>query len=124
MSCGVCETAETYGLGVDAYIDRIPLKAEDMSPWEIWISESQERMLLAVPPENLEKVLEIFSDEQVDATVLGEYNESRHAKLFYHGEEIADLVLETLFNPPKLTRKTDWIPPELVDPELPMAQRP
>ena len=120
LSCGVCETAERYGLGVDAYIDRIPLKAEDMAPWEIWISESQERMLLAVSSENLEKVLKIFSYEQVEATVLGQYNESKHAKLFYQDEEVADLVLETLFNPPKLMRETNWAPPELVDPELPM----
>ncbi|MCJ7731415.1 AIR synthase-related protein, partial [Candidatus Bathyarchaeota archaeon] len=84
LSCGVCETAERYGLGVDAYIDRVPLKAEDMAPWELWISESQERMLLAVPAENLEKVLQIFGDEQVEATVLGQYNDSRHAKIFYN----------------------------------------
>lgn len=122
LSCGVCETAERYGLGVDAYIDRVPLKADDMAPWEIWISESQERMLLAVPPENLEKVLGIFSDEQVEATVLGQYNESNHAKLFYHDEEVGNLVLDTLFNPPKLMRETNWTPPTLVDPELPMPE--
>ncbi len=118
LSCGVCETADRYGLGVDAYIDRIPLKAEDMAPWEIWISESQERMLLAVPPENLDKVIEIFSDEQVEATVLGQYNESRHAKLFYNDEQVGDLVLESLFNPPKLHRSTSWNPPAMSDPEV------
>ncbi|MFC1803414.1 phosphoribosylformylglycinamidine synthase subunit PurL [Thermoproteota archaeon] len=119
ISCGICETADRYGLGVDAYIDRVPLKAEDMDPWEIWISESQERMLLAVPPENLEKVIQIFQDEQVEATVLGQYNDSRHAKLFYKGEQVGDLVLESLFNPPKLKRKTNWKPTKLTDPEIP-----
>ena len=122
LSCGVCETAERYKLGVDAFIDRVPLKADDMAPWEIWISESQERMLLAVPPENLEKVLQIFSDEQVEAIVLGQYNDSRHAKIFYNDVEIADLVLESLFNPPKLNRKTDWTPPELSDPLIEMPE--
>ena len=57
LSCGVCETADKYNLGVEVDLNKIPLKAENMAPWEIWISESQERMLLAVPPENLEKVL-------------------------------------------------------------------
>ena len=118
LSCGVCETADRYGLGVEAYLDRVPLKAEDMAPWEIWISESQERMLLAVPPENLDSVLEIFGDEQVEATVLGQYNESRHAKLFYNDEQVGDLVLESLFNPPKLHRSTNWKPPVLSDPEI------
>ncbi|MCW4049165.1 MAG: phosphoribosylformylglycinamidine synthase subunit PurL [Candidatus Bathyarchaeota archaeon] len=119
LSCGVCETAETYGLGVEAYLDRIPLKAEDMAPWEIWISESQERMLLAVPPENLSKVLKIFEDEQVETTVLGEYNESGIATLYFHGEIIGKLVLQDLFNPPKLNRETNWSPPKLEEPVIP-----
>jgi phosphoribosylformylglycinamidine synthase II len=122
LSCGVCETANKYSLGVDAYLDRVPLKADDMAPWEIWISESQERMLLAVPPENLEKVLQIFSDEQVETTVLGRYNESGHARLFYKDEKVGDLVLEALFNPPKLTRETRWAPPELTDPLIEMPE--
>ncbi|TFH18847.1 phosphoribosylformylglycinamidine synthase subunit PurL [Candidatus Bathyarchaeota archaeon] len=122
LSCGVCETAERYGLGVDAYINRVPLKAEDMAPWELWISESQERMLLAVPAENLEKVLQIFGDEQVEATVLGQYNESRHAKIFYKDVQVADLVLESLFNPPRLMRKTSWKPSALMDPEMEMPE--
>ena len=118
LSCGVCETAETYGLGVDAHIDRVPRKADGMDPWEIWISESQERMLLAVPPENLDKVLELFKAEQVEATVLGTYNESGVARLFYEGELLGKLVLNTLFNPPKIERSTDWTPPHLTDPEI------
>ncbi|MBD3172134.1 phosphoribosylformylglycinamidine synthase subunit PurL, partial [Candidatus Bathyarchaeota archaeon] len=116
ISCGVCETADRYGLGVEVYLDRIPLKASDMAPWEIWISESQERMLLAVPPDNLEEVLQIFSDEQVEATVLGKYNETRHADLFYNGENVGRLVLESLFNPPRLQRSISWKPEHRSDP--------
>ncbi|MBT7347025.1 phosphoribosylformylglycinamidine synthase subunit PurL [Candidatus Bathyarchaeota archaeon] len=119
LSCGVCETADTYGLGVDAYLDRVQLKAEDIAPWEIWISESQERMLMAVPPENLEKVKAIFDAEQVEVTVLGTYNESRHAKIYYQDELVGDLVLESLFNPPKLHRTTNWKPEVMLDPEIP-----
>lgn len=120
ISCGVCETADKYGLGVEVYLDRIPLKASDMAPWEIWISESQERMLLAVPPDNLEEVLQIFSDEQVEATVLGKYNETRHADLFYNGENVGRLVLESLFNPPRLQRSISWKPEHRSDPEIPI----
>ncbi len=119
LSCGVCETADRYGLGVEVHLDRIPLKAEDMAPWEIWISESQERMLLAVPPENLEKVLEIFGDEQVEATVLGVYDDSGIARLKYNDVEVGNIVLEALFNPPRLERETSWVPAEKVDPETP-----
>ena len=119
LSCGVCETADCYGLGVDVHLDRVPLKATDMAPWEIWISESQERMLLAVPPENLDEVLRIFEDEQVETTVLGDYTESGRAMLYFDGVLVAQLELEKLFNPPKLERTTNWSPPELEEPQIP-----
>jgi phosphoribosylformylglycinamidine synthase len=118
LSCGVCETANRYGLGVEVYLDRVPLKATDMAPWEIWISESQERMLLAVPPKNAKRVLEIFRDEQVEAAILGEYNRSGIARLRFGEHIIAELSLEHLFNPPKLVMSTDWIPPILEDPKV------
>jgi phosphoribosylformylglycinamidine synthase len=119
LSCGVCETAERYGLGVEVHLDRVPLKAAEMAPWEIWISESQERMLLAVPPENLDRVLQIFGDEQVEATVLGRYDDTGLAKIHYRGQLIGNLVLEALFNPPKVERETSWKPPKLTDPIMP-----
>jgi len=119
LSCGVCETADRYGLGVDAHLDRVPLKATDMAPWEIWISESQERMLLAVPSENLDEVLRIFEDEQVETTVLGDYTESGRAMLYFDGVLVAQLELEKLFNPPKIERTTNWSPPELEEPLIP-----
>ena len=119
LSCGVCETADRYGLGVEVHLDRVPLKAAEMAPWEIWISESQERMLLAVHPDNLERVLQIFGDEQVEATVLGQYNETRLARIHFMGEEIGNIVLESLFNPPRVERETNWAPPKLEEPQVP-----
>jgi phosphoribosylformylglycinamidine synthase len=119
LSCGVCETADTYGLGVEAHLDRVPLKATDMAPWEIWISESQERMLLAIPLENLEEVVSIFEDEQVETTVLGMYTETGLAVLYYKGVVIGELELRPLFDPPTLERTTNWTPPMLEEPEIP-----
>jgi phosphoribosylformylglycinamidine synthase len=118
LSCGVCETANQYGLGVEVHLDRIPLKATDMAPWEIWISESQERMLLAVPPKNLEEVRRLFEDEQVEVTVLGRYNPDGKARLNFNGVLIAELELDKLFNPPKLERTTNWTPPDLDEPNI------
>jgi len=118
LSCGVCETADSYGLGVEVHLDRVPLKATDMAPWEIWISESQERMLLAVPSKNLEEVLGIFEDEQVETTVLGSYTETGRAKLYFRDTLIAQLDLESLFNPPKIERTTNWVPPEREEPKI------
>jgi phosphoribosylformylglycinamidine synthase len=116
LSCGVCETAEKYGLGVDVDLDKIPLKASNMAPWEIWISESQERMLLVVPPENLDRVLKIFRDEQTEANAIGRYNDSGVAKLTYRGVKVADIDLKSLFNPPKTTRRAEWTDPKLEEP--------
>ncbi len=116
LSCGVCETADKYDLGIDVDLDRIPLKASDMAPWEIWISESQERMLLVVPPKNLEKVLRIFGDEQTEANAIGRYNGSGIAKLTYKGIPVANIDLKSLFNPPKTTRTAKWSDPRLLEP--------
>jgi phosphoribosylformylglycinamidine synthase len=119
LSCGVCETADTYGLGVEAHLDRVPLKAMDMAPWEIWVSESQERMLLAVPPGNLDEVVSIFEDEQVKTTVLGSYTGTGKAVIFFQGVIVAEMELGSLFDPPKLERTTNWIPPTLEEPDIP-----
>ncbi|HIH89363.1 TPA: phosphoribosylformylglycinamidine synthase subunit PurL, partial [Candidatus Bathyarchaeota archaeon] len=118
LSCGVCETAEKYGLGIDVDLDKIPLKAAKMAPWEIWISESQERMLLVVPAENLERVLKIFRDEQTEANEIGRYNGSGVAKLTYKGVNVADIQLKSLFNPPKTTRRAEWRDPKLEEPKF------
>lgn len=118
LSCGVCETAEKYGLGIDVDLDKIPLKASNMAPWEIWISESQERMLLVVPSENLDRVLKIFRDEQTEANAIGRYNDSGLAKLTYRGVKVADIHLKSLFNPPKTTRKAEWADPKLKEPKF------
>jgi len=120
LSCGVCETANTYGLGVEAHLDRVSLKATDMAPWEIWISESQERMLLAVPQGNLDEVISLFEDEQVETTILGEYTETGLAVIYYKGHVVGELELGSLFDPPKLERTTNWAPPVLEEPIIPV----
>ncbi|MGD0803185.1 MAG: phosphoribosylformylglycinamidine synthase subunit PurL [Candidatus Bathyarchaeia archaeon] len=116
LSCGVCETADKYDLGIDVDLDKIPLKAVNMAPWEIWISESQERMLLVVPPKNLERVLKIFRDEQTEANAIGRYNDSGVARLTYKGVLVANIDLKSLFNPPKTTRIATWSDPKLMEP--------
>lgn len=118
ISCAVCETADRFMLGAEVQLDKVPLKYSRMVPWEIWISESQERMLLSVPAENVERVLQIFEDEQVETTVLGKYLENRLVKVYYGDELVAELDLEDLFNPPRLRRKTSWKPQKIDDPNF------
>jgi len=116
LSCAVCETADRYGLGADIQLDKVPLKYPEMAPWEIWISESQERMCLAVPPQNLDRALQIFADEQVEATPIGRCTELNVVKVFYRGAPVAELDLDDLFRPPRVRRSTSWRPPRLEEP--------
>ena len=122
LSCAVCETAHRYGLGAEVWLERVPLKYPKMAPWEIWVSESQERMLLAVPPENLERVLEIFQSEQTEAAPIGRYREGRVVEVYYRGVRVAQIDLESLFKPPRVRRRTTWRPPTLEEPSFPMPK--
>ncbi|MCS7138980.1 MAG: phosphoribosylformylglycinamidine synthase subunit PurL [Crenarchaeota archaeon] len=105
LSCAAGEMAYRSGLGIDIDLDKVPLKAPDMAPWEIWISESQERMLLSVPEKSLERVIEIFREEDVEASVIGRFVGTGRIRVFSKGLIVCDLDLEFLFNPPKVIRR-------------------
>ncbi len=83
-------------LGVNVSLERVPLKYKGLSPREIWISESQERMILAVPQQYLEQVTNIFQEEGVEATAIGEFNQDRRLVLTYRGEEVCNLGMKFL----------------------------
>jgi len=92
--------AKRSGCGVKVWLERVPLKYAGMAPWEIWISESQERMLLSVPEENVGKVLEIFEDEEVEAVPVGVFSDGGFVEVFWEDVRIVDLDLDFLFSPP------------------------
>ena len=120
LSCAVCEMAERYGLGAEVSLERVPLKYPDMAPWEIWVSESQERMLLGVPTGNVDRVLRIFEDEQVEATEIGRFTAGNIVRLHFNGELVARLDMEDLFKPPRIERSTSWKPTPHKEPIFPM----
>jgi phosphoribosylformylglycinamidine synthase II len=101
LSSAVGETAEKFGCGATVALDKVPLKYQELAPWEVYISESQERMLLIVPPEKLEKVLEIFEKEDVEATAIGKLTRETRLQLSYRGEIVADMEMRFLFEPPE-----------------------
>ncbi len=119
LSCAVCEMADRYGLGAKVDLGKVLLKYPEMVPWEIWVSESQERMLLAIPPRNVDRVLQIFNDEQVEAIVIGSFTDEKVVQVHYEGEVVAELELEGLFKPPRVRRSTSWKPPKLEEPTYP-----
>ncbi len=93
LSSCVGEMALDAGLGAKVDLENVPLKEDDMEPWEIWISESQERMMLAVRPENLDAVLHIFEKWDVLATPIGWVVEGNRIVVRYEGETVIDLDL-------------------------------
>src|SRR2546427_625061 len=70
LSCVIGEMALAGGFGSEVDLERVPLKEEGLAPWEIWVSESQERMMLAVRPENVDAGLRIFNLYDVPAVVI------------------------------------------------------
>lgn len=118
LSSAIGETAKKSGCGCRVYLDRAPLKHPRMEPWEIWTSESQERMLICVPPDNLQQVVKIFEDEEVEATPIGEFIPEKKLYVYYKDELVGELSLDFMFNVPRIMRKATWKPRNLHEPRL------
>lgn len=97
LSSAIGETADKFNCGTIIYLQKVPLKYKGLTPWEIYISESQERMLLIIPPKNLEKTLEVFSKEEVEATAIGKLTPDHHLRVYFQKEEIANLDISFIF---------------------------
>ena len=112
--------------GVHVYLDRVPLKYTGLSYTEIWISESQERMVLAVPPNSVEELLNLFVSKDVEATVIGEFTNDRRLQLFHQGSLICDLDMQFLHHGrPQLRAEAAeavWQRPEYAEPDFTYPQ--
>ena len=118
LSCATGEMAHRSHCGVHIELEKVLLKYPSMSPWEIYISESQERMLLSVPRKNLGKVLGIFENEEVEATPIGRFTKGNILKVYYSRHAVADLDLDFLFSPPKARRVAKWKKPDHKEPSF------
>lgn len=124
LSCVVGEIALAGECGADVELDRVPLKEAGLAPWEIWVSESQERMMLATPEENVDAVLEVFALWDIPATVIGRVVREQRVRITYHGETIYELDLDFLtkgpeycrpFAPPSSASREEFLAPNLPD---------
>ncbi|MCD8570116.1 MAG: AIR synthase related protein [Alphaproteobacteria bacterium] len=95
LSSSVGEMGESSG-GFHVELEKVPLKYPGMAPWEIWISESQERMTLAVPPGNVKELTERLAKRGCEAKVIGTYTDSGRAVISWHGKTIMDMAMEFL----------------------------
>ena len=107
--------------GAEVWLETAPLKYAGLSYTEIWISEAQERMVLAVPPENWDRFHNLCAAEGVEATVLGKFTDTQRLVLKFENRPVGELsmdflhngrppvVRDAVFDPPP---ERDWVPPE------------
>jgi phosphoribosylformylglycinamidine synthase subunit PurL len=96
LSSSSSEMASKGEVGLDIDVSRVPLREADMEPFEIMISESQERMLCVVEPARLEDVLGLCARWDVRATVIGEVTDTRHLRVLDGDELVGDLPVDAL----------------------------
>lgn len=94
LSSAVGEIASKTGALV--HLEKVPLKYTSIAPWEIWLSESQERMILAVPEENIKRVTEICNEEQTDISTIGEFTDSGKLQVYFLDKIVIDLDMNFL----------------------------
>ncbi len=97
LSCSVIEMAKEAG-GCEVWLEKVPLKYPGLDPWQIWISESQERMTLAVPKSKWLKLKTIVNEHGVEATIIGHFTRSGHCVVRYQKKIIMDLSLDFLYH--------------------------
>ena len=103
--------------GAEVHLENVQLKYEGLAPWEIWLSEAQERMVLALPPENVAAMMELCEAELVEATVLGEFTDSQKLRVSYDGKLAAELDMHFLHEGlPTPTKKAVWEMPCFPEP--------
>ncbi|HOL49461.1 MAG TPA: phosphoribosylformylglycinamidine synthase subunit PurL [bacterium] len=95
LSSAVGELAQHCGAKV--HLDKVPLKYKDLKPWEIWVSESQERMVLSVPPSKFNRLKEILESEDVEYACIGTFNSTGKITIYHEKDLVGELDLDWLF---------------------------
>lgn len=109
------ESARRGRSGVKVYLDKVPQREENMTPEEILLSESQERMLFIIKPEKLEEINNIFKKWDLDASVIGEVISEERFIVYFRGEKVVDLPTDLLvdgsliFDPPSRSYEVSQI---------------
>jgi len=107
LSSAVGEMGED--IGAEVYLEKVPLKYSGLNYTEIWISEAQERMVLACEAGKVKELIKVFESENTEATVIGKFIDTKKIRLLYKDNIVCDLDMDFLHNGvPKLKRKAVW----------------
>jgi phosphoribosylformylglycinamidine synthase len=122
LSSSIGELA-TISNGAEIYLDKVPLKYSGLKPWEIFVSESQERMSFVVDPSLVEPLFSMAEEYEVELSEIGFFTDNGMLDVRYADEKIAYLNLEFLHEGvPRKYLEAEWKRPDLREPELPEAQ--
>ncbi len=111
LSCVVGEMAHAGGVGAEVELERVPLREEGLAPWEIWVSESQERFMLAVEPARLGAVLEAFEAWDVPAVPVGRAVPEKMVRLRWKGRVVYEMATEFIVEAPEVERPVRYAEP-------------
>jgi phosphoribosylformylglycinamidine synthase len=109
--------------GVRIELDLCPLKYPGLAPWEILVSESQERMSLAVPPGKLDEFVKLAGMREVEATVVGEFTGTGSIEIYYRGKTVGMISCDFLHEGlPRMELRATWKAPETAERSIPSGR--
>ncbi|MET1102393.1 MAG: phosphoribosylformylglycinamidine synthase subunit PurL [Pyrodictiaceae archaeon] len=110
LATAVIETAAQSRVGLVVHLDRVHVREKDLTPLEIIVSESQERMLIVPYPDKLSQLLRVLDKYGVEYSVIGYFTDDGKAQFLYHGVPVAELPVSLAVNPPEPKRSTTPLP--------------
>lgn len=110
LTCSTTEMASNSNSGIEINLDLIPQREEGMTPYEIMLSESQERMLLVARKDTVEEVQEIYAKWDLDAVIVGRVTSDRRLKVSFEGETVVDIPVQAVVDMCPIYHRENKIP--------------
>ncbi len=114
LTCSTTEMPAKSGTGISINLDLVPQREEGMTPYEIMLSESQERMLIVARKENVAEVQKIFAKWDLDAVSIGEVTAERNLKVIFRGETVVDIPVDAVVKLCPVYRRPSRKPASLI----------
>jgi phosphoribosylformylglycinamidine synthase len=122
LTCSTSEMASNSGSGIEIDLDHVPQREQNMTPYEIMLSESQERMLIVAKKDKVQEVQEVFAKWDLDAVNIGQVTDGDRLKVTFEGKVVVDIPVDAIVHScpvyDRTSKKPDYIP-ALYDIDLP-----
>ncbi|MCB0309098.1 MAG: phosphoribosylformylglycinamidine synthase subunit PurL, partial [Bdellovibrionales bacterium] len=117
ITCSTFEMASRGGTGMKIDLDEVPLRDSTLSAYEIFLSESQERMLLVAEPSNIQAITEIAKKWEIDCVQIGTVTDTGRIQAFYKNEQVIDLPVSPITDDAPIYERP-WVAPKIFDRSL------